>query len=133
MLVKDIMKTEVATCPADTTIRSAAKKMINGGVGCLLITENDFVRGIITKSDIVRSLAEKKDVDYCKVSEIMKTNVISCAPDMNIHAGAHILSEKKVKRIPVLRMGKLEGLVSISELAPVLNKEAEEISAYFWR
>ncbi len=102
-------------------------------MGCLVITKDGVVKGILTKSDIVRSLAERKDVDYCKVSEIMKTNVNSCPSDTSIQVGARVMAENRVKRLPVLdKEGKLVGLVSISELTPILNKEIADISAYLW-
>ncbi len=135
MLLKDIMKEGVVKCSADLTVREAAKKMTNNRVGCLVITTNEeTVQGILTKSDIVRSLVERKDVDRVKVNEIMKTNVKSCSPGMNVHDGAKIMSENRVKRLLVLdEEGKLKGLVSMSELAPCLNNEAEELSALFWK
>lgn len=132
MLLKNIMKTNVVTTTDNATIREAAKELTNRGVGCLLVIENDLLKGIVTKGDIVRSLADKKDPDYCKVSEIMTTNVVNCSSDINIYTAAKILTDKKVKRLAILKEGKLEGIVSLSDIAPTLHKEIEEISCYFW-
>ena len=109
--------------------------MTNNRVGCLVITTNEeTVQGILTKSDIVRSLAERKDIDRCNVTEIMVKNIKSCTPATNIHDGAKMMAENRVKRLLVLdEEGKLKGLVSMSELAPCLNNEAEELSALFWK
>ena len=133
MLLKDIMKEAVVTCTVDATVRDAAKKLTNNRVGCLIVTERETVKGILTKSDIIRSLTERKDVDYCKVGEVMQGNVKSCPPDMNVHDGAKVMARNRVKRLPILEKEKLKGLVSISDLAPVLNKEVEEISSLFWK
>lgn len=133
MLLKDIMKEAVVKCSGDATLREAAKKLVNNRVGCLVITEKEVVKGILTKSDVVRSLAESKDVDYCKVRNIMKTNIKSCTPDKSIQEGAKVMTENRVKRLPVLdEEGKLIGLVSISELTPILNKEVADISSFLW-
>jgi CBS domain-containing protein len=126
------MKKGIVTTSSEVLVREAAKKLLNSRVGCLLVTENGIVKGILTKSDIIRSLADRKNPDDCKVSEIMEKNVTSCSPDINIYEGAKILSKKRVKRLPVLHKGKLEGIVSVSDLAPVLSKEMENISSYFW-
>ncbi len=135
MLMQDIMKEGVVKSSADMTIREAAKKITNNRVGCLVITNDQgTVQGILTKSDIVRSLAERKDIDRCNVTEIMGKNIKSCKPATNIHDGAKMMADNRVKRLLVLdEEGKLKGLVSISELAPCLNKEAEEISDLFWK
>lgn len=132
MFIKDIMKKEIVTTSSEVLVREAAKKLINNRVGCLLVTENGILKGILTKSDIIRSLANRKNPDDCKVSKIMGKKVTSCSPDINIYDVAKILSRKRVKRLPVLHKGKLEGIVSISDLAPALSKEMENISSYFW-
>ena len=131
MLLKDIMKNDVVTSPDDDTIRGAATKLANNKVGCLVIIEHGFLKGILTKSDIVRSLAEKKDPDYCKISEIMNSDIITCHPDTNIYNGAKIMSVNKVKRLPLIDEGNLKGIVSISDLAPSLRKEMIEMASYF--
>lgn len=132
MFIKDIMKKEIVTTSSEVLVREAAKKLINNRVGCLLVTENEILKGILTKSDIIRSLADRKSPDDCKVSEIMEKNITSCSPDINIYEGAKILSKKKVKRLPVLHKGKLKGIVSVSELAPALSREMEMMSSYLW-
>lgn len=133
MLVKNIMKRDVATCTADITVRAAAKKLSHGHVGCLIVTDNGSVMGVVTKSDVVRCLADRKDVDLCKAGDIMGKNVKSCTPDMNDQAASKMLSDNKIKRLPVISEGRLEGVISISELVPALNKDVEEISALFWK
>jgi len=133
MLLKDIMKEGVVTCLADATVREAAKKMANNKVGCLIVADKEKLHGILTKSDIVRSLSERKDVDRCKVSDIMNKNVKTGTPGTNIHDGAKIMAEHRIKRLPIVDDNELVGIVSISELAPCLDKEVEEISAFFWK
>ena len=133
MLIKDIMKRDVATCTANITVRDAAKKLSSGHVGCLVVTDNGSVQGIITKSDVVRCLADRKDIDVCRIGDIMGKNIKSCTPEMNGQEAARMLSDNRIKRLPVLSDGKLEGLISISELVPALNKDVEEISALFWK
>ena len=130
MTLKDIMKNDVVTSSNGDTVREAAIKLTNNRVGCLVVTEHGFLKGILTKSDIVRSLAEKKDADYCKISEIMNSDVITCHPDTNIYNGAKIMSANKVKRLPLIDEGNLKGIVSISDLAPSLRKEMIEMASY---
>ena len=133
MTLRDIMKNEVVTTSDNDTVREAAAKLVNNQVGCLVITEHGFLKGILTKGDIVRSLAEKKDPDKCKINETMNSDVITCHPDTNIYNGAKIMSANKVKRLPLIDEGNLEGIVSISDLAPSLRKEMVEISSHFWK
>lgn len=133
MTLKEIMKDDVVTSSDEDTIREAATKLTNNRVGCLVITEHGFLKGILTKSDIVRSLAEKKDPDKCRISEIMSTDLITCHPDTNLYNGAKIMSINKIKRLPLMDEENLKGIVSISDLAPSLRKEIIDISSHFWR
>lgn len=133
MLVKDIMKRDVATCATNITVREAAKKLSSGHVGCLIVVEHGSVQGIVTKSDVVRCLADRKDIDLCRAGDIMGKSIKSCTPEMNDQSAAKMLSDNRIKRLPVISDGKLEGVVSISELVPALNKDVEEISALFWK
>lgn len=132
LLLKDIMKKDLVTTFPEGSAREAAKILINEGVGCLLVTEKGDLKGILTKSDLVRSMAEGKDPDFTKISEIMNKDMITSSPDSDFFLGSKIMVEKRIKRLPILSDGKLEGIVSISELAPGLTREMEKMNSYDW-
>jgi CBS domain-containing protein len=132
LLLKDIMKKDLVTTSPGGSVRDAAKMLIKERVGCLLVTEKEELKGIVTKSDIVRALVEEKDPDATKIKDIMKEEVTTCNSDSDFFSGSKKMTEKGIKRLPILSDGKLAGLVSITELAPSLTKEMEKMTSYDW-
>ena len=61
--VEDVMSQHVVSVPADTSIRAAARLMMEKKLGCLPIVEGERLVGLVTKSDMLRCLAERKEED----------------------------------------------------------------------
>ena len=61
--VEDVMSKHVVSVPADTSIRAAARLMMEKKLGCLPIVEGERLVGLVTKSDMLRCLAERKEED----------------------------------------------------------------------
>ena len=61
--VEDLMSKHVVSVPADTSIRAAARLMMEKKLGCLPVVEGERLRGLVTKSDMLRCLAERKEED----------------------------------------------------------------------
>ncbi len=126
MLVREIMQKTLVTLPPEASLREAAKRMDEEKIGCLLITNGEFLRGVLTDRDITCWLARNgKDPDGVKVSEIMKTDIVSVKPETDTFEVSNIMAENKVRRLPVLEDGKLAGIVSTSDIATYLEKEVD--------
>jgi CBS domain-containing protein len=126
MLVREIMQKTLVTLPPEASLREAAKRMDEEKIGCLLITNGEFLRGVLTDRDITCWLARNgKDPDGVKVSEIMKTDIVSVKPETDTFEASNIMAENKVRRLPVLEDGKLAGIVSTSDIATYLEKEVD--------
>jgi len=103
-----------------TTLRECAKKMIEGRVGSLLIEENGVLKGIMTEKDCVESIAAGIDPEKVAVSGVMNTNVVVVKPDMDVLDAIKLMSEKEVRRLPVVdREGKIVGLVTATDILRV--------------
>ena len=61
--VEDVMSKHVVSVPADTSIRAAARLMMEKKLGCLPVVEGERLCGLVTKSDMLRCLAERKEED----------------------------------------------------------------------
>lgn len=61
--VEDLMSKHVVSVPADTSIRAAARLMMEKKLGCLPVVEGERLCGLVTKSDMLRCLAERKEED----------------------------------------------------------------------
>ena len=61
--VEDVMSKQVVSVPADTSIRAAARLMMEKKLGCLPVVKGERLCGLVTKSDMLRCLAERKEED----------------------------------------------------------------------
>ena len=127
MTLKEVMKKDIVTITPNMSVREAAKKMKDEKIGCLLVTENDSLRGILTDRDIVCTVvANGKDPNYTMVKDIMNGDVVYTSPDTDIFEAFKIMAGHKIRRLPLKFDGRLEVIVSISDLAPILKREMDD-------
>ncbi len=128
MKLMEIMRKgpDVVTCSSSDFVTDAARKMKEHNVGCILITEQGNLKGILTDRDIALTvIAEGKLAGDVRLQDIMRTNVVTGKPDWDIFEATRIMSEKRVRRLPIASNGKLEGYVSLSDIAPAIQKEVD--------
>ena len=127
--VKDIMSKNVVTITLNKTSFEAAELMNSEEVGCLVVVENDFPVGIVTERDFVRRIVAKKLSYDEKISEIMTKNLVTVDPDTSLKEAARLMSDNKIRRLPVVKQKKLVGIVVASDFVRTLGKKtiSEEI------
>ncbi|MEM0451582.1 MAG: CBS domain-containing protein [Nitrososphaerota archaeon] len=131
LTVKMFMSTNPLTISENATIREAAVKMAERGVGAIFVESDGKVLGIVTERDIVRRVvANKLDPDKVKVSEIMSKPLIAMDPDASVEDALRAMFENKVRRLAVIKDKTLVGIVTISDLAKALLKKIELIEIY---
>ncbi len=119
--VSEIMSTNVASLESDETAALAAKKMMEGGFGCLLVTRKGRVIGIVTERDLVRKvLAKDGDPNKIKLEDIMSQPVIVISPSMQIRDASKLMSERRIRRLPVMDGSLLVGIVTTTDIARYL-------------
>jgi CBS domain-containing protein len=129
MKLQDMMiRNVIRIAPADS-VAAAAKIMSEGAVGCLVVTVNDAVKGIVTDRDLIGCLAQKHDPSRCEVSAHMRRPVIVLRPDEETATAAEVMRQRRIKRLPVAKDGKLLGIVSLSDLAALAEEEAKKLGA----
>jgi CBS domain-containing protein len=129
MRVKEIMTTEVKTVSPKSTIQQAAKLMSQFRIGCLLVAEKKTLVGIITESDIMREVVSKNLLpSKAKVEEFMTREVVAVGPDTEIEDAADAMTERKVKRLPVIYKNQLVGIVSAVDIVAAEPKLMEQIA-----
>ena len=118
MQLKDIMVRDVITVTEDEAVANVARRMQESNIGCLVITNGGDVRGIVTDRDLtIGCLKEDHNAQLCKVSSHMSSPALIAEPGMDILDAAHLMTDKRIKRLPVVENGRLIGLVSFSDLA----------------
>jgi CBS domain-containing protein len=102
----------------DETVYSAIKKMGEKGIGALLVMDRATLVGILTERDYARNVALKgRSSSQTLVSEIMSTKFAYVKPDDTIEKSLAHMTEKRIRYLPVLNDGAVEGIISIGDLA----------------
>jgi CBS domain-containing protein len=120
-------KTVHAIGPNDS-VYDAVKKMAEHGIGGLLVMEGEKILGIITERDYARKIAlAGRTSKETPVSVIMTTEVLCVGPQQTTEECMAIMTENRVRHLPVLDEGKLIGLVSIGDLVKDIISEQQFI------
>ena len=116
--LKDVMSRDVKLVAPDSTIREAAQQMRDGDFGMLPVAENDRMIGAISDRDIaIRAIADDKG-PATTVREVMSEGICWAYEDDSIEQAATIMSERQVRRLPIVNRDKrLVGIVSLGDFA----------------
>ena len=116
--LKDLMSRDVKVISPDMTIKDAASKMRDGDFGMMPVGEDDRLIGTISDRDIaIRAVAEGKDTGT-KVRDVMSEGVAWAYEDDSVEEAAKIMSERQVRRLPVVdRDKRLVGIVALGDFA----------------
>ena len=130
MLVKEVMHRSVKTVRPEDTVRDAAKIMNQYRIGSLVVVSGTGeVVGILTERDILTNVvAVGKVADEVKISEIMTPNIITITPDKTLEEAANVMTENKIKKLPVVHEGRLIGIVTATDLMAYEKDLVEKIS-----
>ncbi len=129
MKVKDIMSKEIASVNSDDPIEKAAQLMEQYDVGSIPVCSQDRIVGIVTDRDIaLRSVAAGQDIKRQIVKDIMTSDPAVGSPEMDVNDAARIMSEKQIRRLPIVENNSLVGIVALGDISlePALSDSAEE-------
>lgn len=140
--IRDVMTKSVITISGDTPLKEAAVVMGRNRISGLPVMDGDELVGIITESDFVSRLAEdggglldallgRKQTEMGgSVAEAMTREPLTIGPDESVSAAARVMSEHRVKRLPVVDgAGRLVGLVSRADLMSVFARPDDRIES----
>ena len=128
MKLEEIMVKEVITASPEDNTASTAKRMREKGVGCLVVTIDRAIKGILTDRDLLGCLSEGHNPYECKVSTHMSRPVVIEGPKEELLSAAEVMAQRKINRLPVADDGKLMGIVSFSDISRVMHEQAQT----FW-
>lgn len=101
----------------DATVFDAVAKMAEKDIGSLVVMEGDELVGIITERHYARNVVLKgKTSPATPVREIMERHVVFARPEQSVEQCMALMSEKRVRHLPVFEGKKLIGIVSIGDL-----------------
>ena len=124
--VSDILrnKGEVLKIDADATVFDAIKKIVENNVGSILVTRGDDVVGIMTERDYLRKIAIFGRTSHdTLVHEIMSSPLIYVTPETTIEESMAIMTDRRIRHLPVVEDGNVVGIVSIGDVVKFQSRE----------
>ena len=129
--VKDIMTANVITVAENTPIYDALNLLSEHEIsGMPVIDENKKVVGMLTEKDVLQILINSKISVDARVSEYMSHKVVSFLEEDDVMAVCRFLLSAAVRRVPVVRDGKIVGIVSRRDIVRLILKLRLELSDY---
>jgi CBS domain-containing protein len=125
--VADILSVKGGTAhcvgPQDT-VYNAIEKMVKHNVGALLVMENESLVGIITERDYLRRVAvEGRTSKETSVATIMASKPTVVSPNTSVQRCMQMMTERRIRHLPVLSNGRIAGVVSIGDIVKSLISE----------
>jgi len=122
LLVKDIMAKALISVNPATTALQIAKMMEQGGIGAILVKENENLVGIVTDRDFATKIAANNLSFDTPVQKIMSSPLITINHDEPISAAAEMMTSKKIRKLAVSDNGNIIGLITSTDLVNQLAK-----------
>jgi CBS domain-containing protein len=129
MKVAEVMTRGVDLVPPGATVQEAAMKMAEEDIGAVVVGTDDGLEGMLTDRDIIlRAVVEGRDIATLIVRDLMSSTVFTCREDDSVEDAFREMSERQVRRLPVLDgEGRLVGIVTLSDLGR-LNRDPRRTS-----
>jgi CBS domain-containing protein len=115
---------EVLRIEADASVFDAVKRMVEANVGSLLVMDGGEIVGIFTERDYLRrvTLEDRTDKDTA-VREIMSSPLIVATPQTTIDECMALMTDRRIRHVPVVDAGDVVGIVSIGDLVKFKSKQ----------
>jgi CBS domain-containing protein len=110
----------------DATVFDAVKAMVDANVGAILVTgaDPDHVEGIFTERDYLRRIAvEGRTSRETLVRDVMTSPVLVVGPETSVEEAMALMTDRRIRHVPVVDSERLVGMVSIGDLVRVQSQE----------
>jgi len=120
MTIESILRrkgTDVATIAPDASIKRAADWLRAKNIGALVVTSENAILGLISEREIVHAFSRYGvTAGSMTVKEIMQYGALTVSPDESVNRVMNLMTHHRVRHVPVVRGGKLAGIVSIGDV-----------------
>jgi len=139
MRISDVLSSkssaQVVTIAPDATVRDLLALLSQHNVGAVVVsTDGETVDGIVSERDVVRRLHEDEEVLDGAVSVIMTSDVRTCEPDTSVDELRAVMTERRIRHVPVVTDGRLTGIISIGDVVKSsldqLQFERDQLDSY---
>jgi CBS domain-containing protein len=138
MKINDVLRgkgNQVVTISPEATVTELLALLAEHNVGALVVSaDGSAVSGIVSERDVVRLFNRTPDAGDVRVSTIMTAEVHTCTPDDLIDNLMRLMTDRRIRHVPVVVDGALTGIVSIGDVVKTrigeLEFEREQLSNY---
>lgn len=127
--VKNILDTkghDIWSVRPDDTVYDAVKLMADKSIGCLLVLDDDKLLGVVTERDYARKVVlEGHSSREMQVSDVMTRKVLCVTPERTTDECMALMTDKRVRHLPVLDHKRVVGVVSIGDLVKAVISEQQ--------
>jgi CBS domain-containing protein len=119
--VLDSKGRDVLSIAPDTSIYEAVTLMADRGVGALLVMEGDRLVGLLGERDCAwKVMLEDRSPRETSVKQIMTRNILCVEPDQTVEEGMVLMTDKRIRHLPVVNGDRVEGIISIGDLVKAI-------------
>ena len=129
MTLKEILEnkgSKVWAVRENQTVQDAIQVLAHRKIGAVLVLSPEGkIQGILSERDIVRGLSyQNASPQQLEVQDLMTRRVIVASPEDEVHPIMSIMTENRIRHIPVVSNGELQGIVSIGDVVKALLQES---------
>jgi CBS domain-containing protein len=122
---------EVVSIAADDSVLDAAQLMNRRGIGGLVVLEQGKLAGIFTERDVLRRVvAERRDPVRTPIRSVMSSPVYTCAPDQTLDDCIALITERRVRHVPVVDDSGLCGIITSGDILAQQMREQQDTIHY---
>ena len=139
MRIRDVVaaksEQKVITVSPSATVRDLLGLLAEHNVGALVVSgDGESVDGIVSERDVVRRLHSDTELLAATVDSIMTTDVKTCAPDDQLDELMGLMTQRRIRHVPVCDDGRLVGIISIGDVVKhkidALQFERDQLDSY---
>ena len=128
--VLDHKGSNIYSISPDDTVYRALEQLSQFGVGALIVTEGERIVGILSERDYARKIAlQGRSSHSVPVREIMTEKVVVAAPEDTVEKCMRVITENRIRHLPVVENGKLLGVITVGDLIRWMNSRQNETIA----
>jgi CBS domain-containing protein len=129
-LVKHLLDSkgrEIISIVEDASVLDAIKMMAERSIGSLLVMDGGELKGIVTERDYARKVIVKgRSSKSTQVREIMTADVLTASTTQTVNECMTVMSDKRIRHLPVVEDGEVLGLISIGDLVQAIIADQQE-------
>jgi CBS domain-containing protein len=133
MQVGSVMRVKLVTARPDETAAQAIRRMLEAGIGSVVVCEDNSPVGIFTERDVLRLAGDGADFETVRLRTAMTRDPLTIGVDDGILDTAQLMGDRGIRHLPVVQDGNLVGIVSIRDvlgfLAERLYAERDDAAA----